>query len=250
MSTRRDKDMNKGSLKSNKPRRVLFVLGSGVSSGICPNVEDLTNTVLNPDPKWFSYDIVKLHGGCDWIFAGDSGEGPKHNYRWVKNLTDKKMVDCKDRSGRALCDSLASYPTLTGTTNKAAAYTEGIHAELFGITQNLLSDYSHIICSGYGWKDAGFNTMIRDWAVKQHWHEDQRRYPRLLLLHSGDRLGEFRHTNNPQRPRRNLWFWPNCWEKNLSEPWKPDHLDWMRCHPQWLSCTRLEDISNLFADRA
>lgn len=415
--------MNRGALKSNKPRGVLFVLGSGVSSGICPNVEDLTKTVLNPDPKWFGYDmdeefeaivgflnvlsdhakpttgictyedlfsmceqlakwelniiqdpalrlfrnqiyveskkhwsfyqpaeksyfqekplaaiakkaqraihvvihnalidkteprrqlnllaetihslgsqnvdiltlnhdclvealfdregilwtdgfdtefskdgdlvnfdaqafrvksrirIIKLHGGCDWVYAGTN----KDTFRWVKNPTDTDVDMCQDGRGEKFSDHPEEASTLTGTTTKAVAYTEGIHSELYLEARRLLSEYEHIICSGYGWNDYAFNTMLREWARFHNWHEDQRRFPRLLLLHSGDHLGEFRHTNNSQRLKKNLWFWPESWEKNLSEPWKPDHLDWMRCHPQWLSCTRLEDISNLFADRA
>lgn len=414
--------MNRGALESNKPSRVLFVLGSGVSSGICANVEDLTKTVLNPDPKWFAYDmdeefeaivgflnvlsdhakpttgvctyedlfsmceqlakwelniiqdpalrlfrnqiyvesekhwsfyqpaeksyfqkkplagiakkaqraihnvihkalidkknprkqlnliaetiralgpknvdiltlnhdclvealfdregilwtdgfdteiskdgdlvnfdaqafrgksrirIIKLHGGCNWVYAGTN----KDTFRWAKNPTDTDVDMCQDGRGEKFSDHPEEASTLTGTTTKAVAYTEGIHSELYLEARRLLSEYQHIICSGYGWNDYAFNTMLREWGRFQHSHKDQRRFPRLLLLHSEDQLSEFEHPKNSRHARRNLWFWPQEWKEDLSLPWRDDPLDWMRCHKKWLSCTRFSEIEEPFFEK-
>lgn len=406
--------MNNDSLQGAGKRRVLFVLGSGVSSGICPNVEGLTNNVLSPDPKWFGYDqadefqaivgflnvlqrearptigectyedlfsmcdqltkwelneirdpafrlfrnqvyaesqkhwkfydggcyngelplaaiaqkaqhaihvvirnalvgktepkkqldlitetisllgsenvdiltlnhdclveallnredigwtdgfdpvisqdgdlinfdaaafenknrvrIVKLHGGCDWHYAGVD----QHTFRWVKTLALGDIDFCKDSDGEKFYEHSMKAPTLTGTTTKALAYTEGIYAELYIEARRLLGEYDRIVCSGYGWNDYGFNTMLREWGTDQKWHLDQRRYPRLLLLHQGKHIQEFKTEGKAMR--RNLLFWPDNWEKDPSEVWSGNHRDWMRYYPKWFSCTRFENIEHL-----
>ena len=151
--------------------------------------------VVNFDARAFDdrkrIRIVKLHGGCDWFYAGTS----INNFRWIKNTTESDVDMCHDASGEKFYDEEEIAPTLTGTTTKASAYTEGIHAELYLEAKKLLAEHDHIICSGYGWNDYGFNTLLHEWGKHQLWHESARRFPRLLLLHAKDRLGEF----NPKK---------------------------------------------------
>lgn len=196
--------------------------------------------VINFDASAFSgrqrVRIVKLHGGCDWHYAGTS----PHNFRWVKAATDKWIYECFDRNGEKFYYDTEKAPILTGTTTKTASYTEGIHAELYLEARKLLGEYDRVVCSGYGWNDYGFNAMLREWGTDQKWHVDQRRHPRLLLLHKGENLKEFRSSKNTKR--RNLWFWPDNWEKDQSKVWSENHSDWMRCYPKWLSCTRFKAI--------
>ncbi len=202
--------------------------------------------VINFDARAFNdrkrIRIVKLHGGCDWYYAGTSIE----NFRWIKSPTDTEIEMCRDASREDFYADDETAPTLTGTTTKTSAYTEGIHAALYLASRKLLNQHEHIICSGYGWNDYGFNKMLLEWAKHQLWHEDKRRLPQLLLLHKDDNLGEFAHPKNSQHARRNLWFWPQQWKENLSQPWRGIPLDWMRCHKKWLACTHFSEIEEPF----
>lgn len=183
--------------------------------------------------------IVKLHGGCNWHYAGTN----QHNFRWVKAATNKWVDECLDRNSESFHDNTATAPTLAGTTTKTASYTEGIHAELYLEARKLLGEYDRVVCSGYGWNDYGFNAILREWGTDQKWHLDQRRHPRLLLLHQGDQLEKFKPSEKTKR--RNLWFWPDNWHKDPSEGWPENHSDWMRCYPKWLSCTRFDTIESI-----
>ncbi|MDQ8205922.1 hypothetical protein QEH52_00240 [Coraliomargarita sp. SDUM461003] len=205
--------------------------------------------VINFDAQAFEHRsrvrIVKMHGGCDWHYAGTSIE----NFRWVKNPTESEIDLCSDAHGDQFRSIVERAPTLTGTTTKASAYTEGVHAELYIEAKKLLTEHDRIICSGYGWNDYGFNTMLAEWGKRQLWHEKTRRHPQLLLLHTESKLGEFKHPKNHKHLRRNLWFWPLSWEEDLSLIWNESYLDWFRCHKKWLSCTRFSEIEDLFSDQ-
>jgi hypothetical protein len=198
--------------------------------------------VINFDARAFKdrtrIRIVKLHGGCDWYYAGTSIE----NFRWVKADSNKRIDQCVDHNSAKFTDDPNTKPTLTGTTTKTASYVEGIHAELYLEARKLLKEYDRIICSGYGWNDSGFNVMLHEWATNQKWHLKERRYPRLLLLHQRKALKEFNEETKPHIQ----WFWPNNLETDPSKDWPDDHSQWMRCYPKWLSCTRFSEIEEPF----
>jgi hypothetical protein len=175
--------------------------------------------------------IIKLHGGCDWHYAGTPTDGSQHNFRWVKVNVNKWIYDCIDHHGKQFHGQSTRAATLTGTTTKAESYTEGLHGELYLIARKVIDQHERIICSGYGWNDYAFNNMLREWATSQDWHQDTRREPKLLLLHDKDQLSKF-------ETQQNLWFWPKNWKDNASQ-------NWLRIHKHWLSNTRLSNISDL-----
>jgi hypothetical protein len=110
---------------------------------------------------------------------------------------------------------------LTGVTTKTSAYTRGIFGDLYIEARKLMREHKTIICSGYGWKDEGFNWMIKEWA-----ENDLNR--RLLLLHDRER-DDFEN----KKP----WIWPNEWK------WK-SQTGWLRWHPNWLCHTTFPEIEH------
>ena len=117
---------------------------------------------------------------------------------------------------------------LTGTTTKTSAYTEGIHGELYIQARQLLHEYNHIICSGYGWQDNGMNNMLKEWA-REHYRDKAKH---LLLLHAPSCKHEFKSKNH-------LWFWPDDWDSKNRE-------DWFQWYPKWLSKTDINTIDEIF----
>jgi hypothetical protein len=173
--------------------------------------------------------IIKLHGGCDWHYAGTFVDDNQHDFRWVKVNAEKCIDECINHRGEQFHQQSSKSPTLTGTTTKAESYTEGLHGELYLVARKVIQQYERIICSGYGWNDYGFNGMLHEWATSQIRHQDNRRKPRMLNLHNKDHLSEFEN-------RKALWFWPKNWKDNSSK-------NWLHIYKHWLCSTKFTDIS-------
>jgi hypothetical protein len=182
-------------------------------------------TPLPEDPKTLQFDhnafadpkrvrVLKIHGGCDWYHC----EVEAGKWRTVKLLTGAERW---------------RYPTdyeqckiLTGSTTKGDSYTRGIFGDLNWEARRLLREHSRIVCSGYGWKDESFNSMLKDWS---DYHDDAR----MLLLHDQAKIHEFEGRNKP-------WPWPENWKEEAGTAW-------LRWHPAWLSDTKRDALdSRLF----
>jgi hypothetical protein len=164
--------------------------------------------------------IIKLHGSCDWLrLCKEFDEGPKA-WHWGRSHDKAKFRhELKDEYGTRLCDDPWEHSALTGSTTKTEVYTRGIFGVLSIEARKLMREHKSIICSGYGWRDNGFNWMIKEWAEI----ESDRK---LLLLHQRDNMGsEF----------RNPWLWPKDWSWDTPVGW----LDW---HPNWLRDTRFIEL--------
>lgn len=164
--------------------------------------------------------IIKLHGSCDWIRLGRHIDEDTTLWRWgIPNENAKDWNDFKDFNGERLIDNPFEKATLTGSTTKSAAYTRGIFGDLYLAARNILNQHDTIICSGYGWRDEGFNWMLKEWA-----ENDLDR--KVLLLHDREQ-----NAFEDKKP----WPWPDGWKWNSPKGW----LKW---HPQWLSATDYNDI--------
>ena len=166
--------------------------------------------------------VIKLHGSCEWLRLGKNiGEQSTH-WRWgLPNETAEWHEHLKDADGNHLTDNPFDRSILTGSTTKTTAYTRGIFGDLYIEARKLMREHDTIICSGYGWKDDGFNWMIKEWAE----HDLGRR---LLLLHDRER-DDFEN--------RKPWLWPDGWK------WD-NPVGWLNWHPHWLSDTTFSDIEN------
>ena len=184
--------------------------------------------VINFSPDSFQdktrVRIVKLHGSIDWYYVGTN----QSNFRWVsmcweqyQQLTFEKVLDW---NGKNFYEDHETVSELTGTTTKTSSYTEGIHGELYIQARQLLKEHNRIICSGYGWRDYGVNSMLREWAKSYYTGVNKH----LLLLHA-DKIDAL---NKP-------WFWPKDWDSQK-------RTDWFQWHPNWLSETKVSEIDDIF----
>lgn len=167
--------------------------------------------------------IVKLHGSYDWRYLGEEINENTKLWRWCEG-GDSDFPNSK--VGQPLEHNPFLSGILTGTTTKSEHYTRGLHGVLYLVARNLLRDHNRIICSGYGWRDEGFNWMLREWAI-------HKLNQRLILLHNESRKDDFIGIN--KKP----FFWPQDWDQNSTE-------GWLRGHKNWLSETSLSDIQDLF----
>lgn len=191
---------------------------------------DLTNYSSDAFVDRSQVRIVKLHGSIDWYYVGTN----KMNFRWVKMSRSQReevaFDKLKNEIGETFYDDYETASELTGVTTKTQAYTEGIHGELYMQAGQLLREHNHIICSGYGWKDYGVNTMLREWA-KEHY---QRTPKHLLFLYNSSDKYEF-ETN------KQLWFWPDDWGRQKRK-------DWFQWYPKWLSETDINTIDDVYGN--
>ena len=201
------------------------------TTGFDPTISqdgDLTNYSSDAFANRSQVRIVKLHGSIDWYYVGTN----KMNFRWVKMSPRQHQEvvfnQLKNESGETFYDDCETASELTGVTTKTQAYTEGIHGELYMQARQLLREHNHIICSGYGWKDYGVNTMLREWA-KEHYQCTPKH---LLLLHNSSNKHEF-ETN------KQLRFWPDDWGSQKRK-------DWFQWYPVWLSETEIGTIDDVF----
>ena len=166
--------------------------------------------------------VIKLHGSCEWLRLRKKVSEETTLWRWgLANETAEWHEYLKDADGNHLADSSFERSILTGSTTKTTAYTRGIFGDLYIEARKLMREHDTIICSGYGWKDDGFNWMIKEWAER-----DLGR--RLILLHDRER-DDFEN--------RKPWLWPDGWR------WG-NPLGWLNWHPRWLSDTSFSDIEN------
>lgn len=162
--------------------------------------------------------IVKLHGSCEWLRLGKRINDTTTLWRWGVPNEKAEWHDClKDADGERLIDNPFDKAILSGSTTKTTAYTRGIFGDLYIEARKLMREHDTIICSGYGWKDDGFNWMVKEWAEN---HLDRR----LLLLH--DREDDCFENRKP-------WIWPNGWD------WS-NQFGWLQWHPDWLCHTTFE----------
>ncbi|WPJ97149.1 SIR2 family protein [Coraliomargarita algicola] len=109
--------------------------------------------------------IIKLHGSWNWLRLGKNINANTTLWRWGMPNDEAECWDfLTDRDGERLFDSLLEKSTLTGTTTKTTAYTRGIFGELYMEARKILNQHDRIICSGYGWRDDGFNWMLKEWV--------------------------------------------------------------------------------------
>lgn len=165
--------------------------------------------------------IIKLHGSCEWLRLGKEVSENTTLWRWgLANETADWHGHLEDGDGNKLIDDPFDRSILTGSTTKTTAYTRGIFGDLYIEARKLMHEYDAIVCSGYGWKDDGFNLMIKEWA--------QNKVDRKLLL-----LHDLEKDDFKAKP----WVWPNGWSCN-------NQIGWLSWHPNWLCNTSLKDIEN------
>ncbi len=105
--------------------------------------------------------LFKLHGSVNWFLLKPPGED------WSSARIGIPL-DCdywhtKDVSGKMQLPVDGRPMLLAGTFNKMLQYTSGIYADLFYQFYRSLRQTNRLIVCGYGFRDKGINTQIKEW---------------------------------------------------------------------------------------
>lgn len=97
--------------------------------------------------------LFKLHGSINWFrFRPGVGIPLEHDFWHTMNPAGEIQLPV---DGRPMF--------LAGTFNKMLQYTSGIYAELFYQFYKSLQHTSRLVVCGYGFRDKGINTQIKEW---------------------------------------------------------------------------------------
>jgi len=124
-------------------------------------------------------NLIKPHGAINW-----------HRFRLRPNDFSSDHHGIPDlgvtawlakRADGNLFENISGNPVFLTGVDKAVSYSTGIFGRQVVWFRQSLEQTSRVLCSGYGWRDAGMNDLLFEWLYSA-------RQNRLVLLHDKRRI--------------------------------------------------------------
>lgn len=123
--------------------------------------------------------LIKPHGAINW-----------HQFRLRPNDFSSDYHGIPDpgvsawfakRADGNRFDNLSGNPVFLTGVDKTVSYSTGIFGRQVAWFRRSLEQTNRVLCSGYGWRDAGMNDLLFEWLYSDRQH-------RLVLLHDTRRI--------------------------------------------------------------